>query len=118
MMHSLTRRELLKQLGTMIGAAVVMPAAVPFRAQAQTAAGEAFISLTPAESQTLRAIVARLIPADENGPGALEARADRFIDRALAGALKSQRPAYAAGLAALNSYAQSQKAAISRNSRR
>src|SRR6266481_6886221 len=40
MMHSLTRRELLKQLGTMIGAAVVMPAAVPFRAQAQTAGRE------------------------------------------------------------------------------
>ena len=109
MKHGLTRRELLKQLGTMIGAAVVKPAAVTFRAQAQTAAGEAFISLTPAESQTLRAIVARLIPADENGPGALEARADRFIDRALAGALKSQRPTYAAGLAALNSYAQSSK---------
>jgi gluconate 2-dehydrogenase gamma chain len=109
MKAGLTRRELLKQLGAMIGAAVVLPAAVPFRAQAQTAAGEAFISLTAVEAETLRAIVARLIPADENGPGALEARADRFIDRALAGALKSQRPAYAAGLAALNAYAQSSK---------
>jgi gluconate 2-dehydrogenase gamma chain len=109
MKSGFTRRELLKQLGTMVGAAVVLPAAVPFRAQAQTAAGEAFISMTSAEAETLRAIVARLIPADENGPGALEARADRFIDRALAGALKSQRPAYAAGLAAMNSYAQSSK---------
>src|SRR5437016_11383153 len=109
MMHGLTRRELLKQLGTMIGAAVVMPAAVPFRAQAQTAAGEAFISLTPAESQTLRAIVARLIPADENGPGALEARADRFIDRGLGGALKNLRSVYSSGLAAINNYAQSSK---------
>jgi gluconate 2-dehydrogenase gamma chain len=107
--HHFSRRELLKRLGAMIGAAVVLPVSVPFRAQAQLAAGEAFISLTAVESETLRAIVARLIPADENGPGALEARADRFIDRALAGALKSQRPAYTAGLAALNSYAQSSK---------
>src|SRR5438128_10223519 len=95
----------------MIGAAGVMTAAVTFRAQAKTAAGEAFISLTPAESQTLRAIIARLIPADENGPGALEARADRFIDRALGGALKNLRSAYSAGLAAANASAQASKGA-------
>jgi gluconate 2-dehydrogenase gamma chain len=67
------------------------------------------MSLSPAEAETLRAIVARIIPADENGPGALEARADRFIDRALAGALKNQRTAYTSGLAAVDSYAQSAK---------
>jgi gluconate 2-dehydrogenase gamma chain len=54
-------------------------------------------------------MIARLMPADENGPGALEARADRYIDRALAGALRAQRPVYAAGLAAVNSYAQSSR---------
>jgi gluconate 2-dehydrogenase gamma chain len=81
------------------------------RGQAQTALSGAFMSLTPAEGDTLRAIVARIIPADENGPGALEARADRFIDRALGGALKSQRPAYSAGLASLNTYSQSFKGA-------
>ena len=67
------------------------------------------MSLTPAEAETLRAVVARIIPADENGPGALEARADRFIDRALAGALKNQRAAYASGLAAVEMAAQSTK---------
>jgi gluconate 2-dehydrogenase gamma chain len=56
-------------------------------------------------------MIARIIPADENGPGALEARADRFIDRALAGALKNQRAAYTNGLAAVESYAQSSKGA-------
>jgi gluconate 2-dehydrogenase gamma chain len=50
-----------------------------------------------------------LIPADENGPGALEARADRYIDRALAGALKDSRAAYTTGLAAVNAQAQSLK---------
>src|SRR5262249_61719119 len=62
-----------------------------------------------ADAATLRAIIARIIPADENGPGALEARADRFIDRGLAGALKNQRPAYTAGLAAVDAYAKSSK---------
>jgi gluconate 2-dehydrogenase gamma chain len=39
----------------------------------------------------------------------LEARADRFIDRALAGALKASHPTYTSGLAALNAYSQSSK---------
>jgi gluconate 2-dehydrogenase gamma chain len=107
----MTRREMLQRLGLMIAAAsgLPLPARTQARRQGLAAAGEALLSLTPAEAQTLRAIVARLIPADENGPGALEARADRFIDRALAGALKSQRPVYAEGLAAVDAFAQSNK---------
>ena len=42
-----------------------------------------------------------LIPSDEHGPGATEAMAVRYIDRALAGALTKQRAAYRVGLAAL-----------------
>ena len=57
-------------------------------------------------------LVARLIPSDENGPGATEARAAHYIDRALADALASSREAYAAGLAALNTYAQRAKGAV------
>jgi gluconate 2-dehydrogenase gamma chain len=69
------------------------------------------MSFNSTEAETARAVVARLIPADENGPGALEARADRFIDRALSGALKNMRPAYSEGLSALNAYAQTSKGA-------
>ena len=47
------------------------------------------------------------LPTDENGPGAAEARAAHYIDRALAGPLRSSREAYAAGLTALDAYAQS-----------
>ena len=93
----------------MIGMAAVPPVFLRTRAQAQAALGEVFISLTAPEAETLRAIIARIIPADENGPGALEARADRFIDRALAGTLKAQKPAYNSGLAAVSAYAQSSK---------
>jgi len=106
---------MLKRLGTAIGVATVLPLPAATRARAQAAIAETFISFTPAEAETLRAIVARLIPADENGPGALEARADRYIDRALSGALKSSRAAYTTGLASVNAQAQSLKnAAFSR----
>ena len=114
-MGPISRREMLKRLGTAIGVATVLPLPAATRARAQAAIAETFISFTPAEAETLRAIVARLIPADENGPGALEARADRYIDRALSGALKSSRAAYTTGLAAVNAQAQSMKnAAFSR----
>ncbi len=108
---------MLKRLGTIVGVAAglqVYPRALAHakaRSQGLAAIGDALVSLTPAEAETLRAIIARLIPADENGPGALEARADRFIDRALGGALKNLRSVYSAGLAAANASAQASKGA-------
>jgi len=110
----LTRRQMLQRLGGIIGLAAVLPlpARSLARAQGLSAVANAPVSLTSAEAETLRAIIARIIPADENGPGALEARADRYIDRALAGALKNQRSTYAAGLAAIDAYAQSAKGSV------
>jgi gluconate 2-dehydrogenase gamma chain len=67
-------------------------------------AKEPLETLSATESDTLEAIVARLIPTDADGPGATEARAARYIDRALSGALAPSRPAYAAGLAAVEQY--------------
>jgi gluconate 2-dehydrogenase gamma chain len=72
---------------------------------------EALETLAAAEADILEAICARLIPSDENGPGAAEARAAHYIDRALAGPLLSSRDAYAAGLAAIDAYAQQTKGA-------
>jgi gluconate 2-dehydrogenase gamma chain len=64
-------------------------------------------TLTAAEMDALEAMCARIIPTDANGPGAKEARAARYIDRALGGALSSSLPAYRAGLASLDRYARS-----------
>src|SRR4051794_32419619 len=66
-------------------------------------------NLTATEADLLEAIVARLIPTDANGPGAAEARAAHYIDRALGGALASSRPAYTSGLDALARYARSSR---------
>jgi gluconate 2-dehydrogenase gamma chain len=65
--------------------------------------------LTATESEVLEAMVARIIPSDAHGPGAKEARAARYIDRALGGALASSRGLYTAGLAALDQVAQSSR---------
>src|SRR5262245_52709079 len=77
---------------------------IPGQVFAQQAA-EPYKNLSADEARTLEAIVARLIPSDARGPGALEAGAARYIDRALGDALAASRPAYTLGLAALDAYA-------------
>ena len=117
--NALSRRSLFKQLGlasaatavsgTSLAPSVAAPAAPV--APAPMPAGEALETLTAAEADALEAIVSRLIPTDENGPGATEARAAHYIDRALAGPLVSSRAAYALGLAAVDEYAQASRGA-------
>ena len=100
MRRRLTRRDMLRRSAA-LGAVATLPANV----LSQAAQAAPYVNLTLAEAATLEAVVARLIPADRNGPGALEAGAARYIDKALGDALAAQRPAYAVGLAALESYA-------------
>ncbi|MBV9340080.1 MAG: gluconate 2-dehydrogenase subunit 3 family protein [Acidobacteria bacterium] len=60
---------------------------------------------TPNERHCLEAIVSRIIPADTNGPGAVEVGCALYIESALRDAYRSQKSAYSAGLAALDSRA-------------
>ena len=127
--RDLSRRNLFKQAAA-AAAAMSGTAVVPTAAEAQAPAvaakleapkldapkldaprREALETLTAAEADTLEAIVARLIPSDENGPGATEARAAHYIDRALTGPLRTSRASYAANLAAIDAYAQAKKGA-------
>jgi len=86
----------------MIGAVATVPA----RVLAQTvSAREPYVHFTADEALALEAIVARLIPSDEHGPGALEAGAAHFIDLSLGDALAASREAYRAGLASIDEYA-------------
>jgi gluconate 2-dehydrogenase gamma chain len=103
-----TRRDMLRR-----SAAFGAVAAVPAKVLAQAAQAAPYATLTSVEAATLEAVVARLIPADGNGPGALEAGAARYIDRELGLALAPQRPAYAAGLAALEAFARAQAGGVS-----
>jgi len=87
---NLTRR-------TVIAAATFVPLAA-ITAAAQTPA----TALSPAELKTLEAFVDRLVPKDENGPGAVECGAANYIDRALAGALAAEKATFLAGLAGVD----------------
>jgi len=62
-------------------------------------------SLTETEADTLAAVLARLIPRDEHGPGAAEAQVLAFIERALASDLSASRALYAQNLTALATWA-------------
>jgi gluconate 2-dehydrogenase gamma chain len=104
----LTRREWLRHAGIAGAAAAVAPIGA-FAAERRSPQGDPLENLTAPEAVALDAIVARLIPTDENGPGAREARAARYIDRALGGALSASRDAYRTGLAAVDAYAQRAK---------
>jgi gluconate 2-dehydrogenase gamma chain len=101
----LTRREWLKHAGIAGAVAAVAPAATLPRLQSRSPQGDPLETLTAAEAAVLDAAVARLIPSDALGPGAREARAARYIDRALGGALAGSREAYRSGLAAMDAYA-------------
>lgn len=116
-----SRRDLLKRAG-LAGAALTIPApALPIEAldQAKPPSStpsapprrEPIENLTAYESDMLEAICARIIPTDANGPGAREARAAHYIDRALGGALSASKPAYSAGLAAFDAYCRSSRRA-------
>ena len=115
----LSRRQLLKRAGLVGAAAIATPigtlvpspsvAQSPAQARGAIGRGQALETLTAVEAETLQAITARLIPSDANGPGALEAQAAGYIDRALGGALASSHDAYRSGLAAVDAYARAAK---------
>jgi len=108
--QSPSRRDLLKIASTAAAAAAGVGAsaaarhaeAAEQRARARSRpAREPLTALTAHEADLLDRIAELLVPSDANGPGATEAMAVRYIDRALAGALADQRDAYRMGLEAL-----------------
>ena len=101
---AVSRRELLKRLGMAGAAALALPEfgrVLAFQREAIKSAAPAGV-LSASEAATLAAVCARIIPTDDSGPGAAEARAAAYIDRALGGWLAPSREAYVAGLAAID----------------
>jgi len=113
-MADLSRRDLLKRASA-AGVLAAVPGAAVSSAEAagQTPepVREPLETLSPGEAETLEAIVARLIPSEPSAPGAREARAAHYIDRALGGALAGFREIYLFGLTGLNTFANVRKGA-------
>jgi gluconate 2-dehydrogenase gamma chain len=94
----ITRRTV---LATASAAAFVPLATLTPWAQAQ----EIPTALTAAELRLLEAFMDRIIPEDDNGPGAVQAGAANYVDRILADWLSNEKDSIAAGLAATDAYA-------------
>ena len=90
---------------TVIAGATLIPIsaiqAAPQRAPSQTAA----TVFSPDQRRILEAFIDRLVPKDENGPGAVECGVGEYIDRSLADYLASEKTVFLDGLSALDAYA-------------
>jgi gluconate 2-dehydrogenase gamma chain len=89
------RRRLFQAVGA-VGVATALPL-LPAQAQQRAAPAQAYIFFNPAEATFIEAAVARLIPRDDVGPGAVEAGVPNYIDRQLAGAWGAGERLYRSG---------------------
>jgi len=108
-LEKVSRREFFKVAGATAATGVAPRAlgAEPHLAHAPDAAdgaalppdphGDTYLFFNSQEARIVEALVERLIPADENGPGAMEAAVPRFIDRQLAGAWGAGERLYRSG---------------------
>jgi gluconate 2-dehydrogenase gamma chain len=109
MKDGVSRREFV-QIGTLV---VLVPTAALQacgRADRMTldqalAISDGAKSLDDQQLTTLKAVLERLIPSDESGPGAREAKVWRYIDHALAHDLSPAKRIYTDNLPALDRYA-------------
>ena len=132
-----SRRELLKRAG-ILGVVLSLPLGLsaraargarvlmPMKMKVPTPPASAVGALTGPQLATLAAMAARIVPTDGNGPGATEAGAANYINLSLNGypnvrdslaatfvgtSVSSFLPAYQAGLAATDAFAQSSQGA-------
>jgi gluconate 2-dehydrogenase gamma chain len=95
-MHAISRRSFLKVAG--VSAAGLATACDRTQKQpASAGAPRSYLFLNGDEAAFIEAAVARLIPADETGPGAVEAAVPVYIDRQLAGAWGAGERLYRSG---------------------
>jgi gluconate 2-dehydrogenase gamma chain len=105
-----TRREFVSSSAGMLGGGWLwlnLPFVATLSACAREAAlnDEPFVLFTPEEGRAMRAFAARIIPSEPGSPGAEEAGAVWFADRALDGPFAGMLPPVREGLAELDARA-------------
>lgn len=98
---SITRR-------TVLAGATLIPLTAIRRAEAQTppvAQGAMTPAMSMDQRKTVDALIDRIIPKDELGPGAAECGVGDYIDRCLADYLAAEKPLFLDGLASLDVFA-------------
>ena len=99
---SMTRRTILAG-ATFIPLAAIASAPQRLAGQSPTAAPAP--SMNVDQRKTLDAMIDRIIPKDELGPGAVECGVGDYIDRCLADYLAAEKPLFLDGLASLDVFA-------------
>jgi gluconate 2-dehydrogenase gamma chain len=94
-MVEMSRRAMFKAAGA-VGAAI-LPVASVTAATSPAAPAIAYLFLNSIEAAFIEAAVARLIPADDQWPGAIEAGVPNYIDKQLAGAWGAGERLYRGG---------------------
>ncbi|HEV2200509.1 MAG TPA: gluconate 2-dehydrogenase subunit 3 family protein [Bryobacteraceae bacterium] len=111
---SITRRDMLAG-ATFTGAALaggLIPAtAIQAAPQAAAAATKPVTAFSPEQRRILEAFADRIIPTDENGPGAVESGAAEYIDRSFVDFLAAEKESFATGLANLDAFARTSQGA-------
>jgi gluconate 2-dehydrogenase gamma chain len=97
----LSRRSFIQRSAVVAGGTIISGIGIDAHDPLVASAAPAS-ALSPAEMTTLRAILARLLPVDAEGPGAVEANVHVYIDRELGGYYAALLPLYRQSLAALN----------------
>ena len=103
-----SRRDLFKRASVLgiaaAGSATLVPPPASEAAPPQMEVLHAVEALTAQQFGTLSAITGRIIPTDETGPGAIEAHAANYIDKALNSHYSYQKDNYTANLTAVDAY--------------
>ncbi len=89
--------------------AAIVPVAAIRSAAADATTNAKAPALAPDQLKLVEAFAGRLIPRDENGPGAIECGAANYIDRQMGDYLAGEKGFFVDGLSAMNTYAMKSK---------
>jgi gluconate 2-dehydrogenase gamma chain len=109
---SLTRREMIA--GVTLGGATLtlLPiSAIQAAPAPQASVVKPAAAFLPEQRHILEAFIDRIIPRDENGPGAVESGAADYIDRAFVEFLSAEKRSFTEGIAAVDAFARTSQGA-------
>lgn len=96
-MENISRRSFFKVAGAAVATTATQAHAITAADQSATPTKVAYTFFKPQDAAFIAAAVERLIPSDENGPGAIDAGVPSYIDKQLGGAWGAGERLYRSG---------------------